>query len=669
MSVSWLSDLWPPNLAPNVGLVVTAVIMFALFLFSRYAAGMGRVSEWHLLRAGGSYMLGNTIVAFLLVICLALQLTDASLIVWEKYLSFVVSGLMMLLGGETILNFVADIYRPRIKGVEPRACYDSRILGVFSEPGGIAHSIAEAVNYQFGFQVSQTWFYRFLARYLVPVMGVGALALWLMTCLVVVNPYERVVIERFGKLVEPDKPLRPGLVFKLPWPLSVAHVQSTDELRQIIIGAKFREVDHDEEHPQIILWTDSDHAEEHFNFLVAIRPDEPGSAAGGRSANDDRDSSTAVHILQLSLAVQYRVVPSRVADYLSGIQNPEDLVRNVAWRELIEFIGTADVDGLLGERRTTAGATLQERISERLGAYGLGIDVVYVGLQAIHPVPTVAKSFQDVIIARQEKTATIRTAEMQENQALSQVAGDRSRALKLVESIDNRDHYMTMLAAHEKTAGSAPPSVSRSIAAHLVELAPRFLALVNAQLATDRAKATFERGEREYELGISGTPAELESMRSDLNRAEAARIAAQAALDSALGPVREQAKEHLSASQIDALITTAHARIGLQFWNRQLESQFLGLGGLAAQIMAEAQAERWETENQAEADLARLRNERRAYRAAPELYKQRKYLEALVLGLMDARKYFLAFDPGDRDIKIRVEAQEVIGPDFSLTGE
>ena len=61
----------------------------------------------------------------------------------------------------------------------------------------------------------------------------------------------------------------------------------------------------------------------------------------------------------------------------------------------------------------------------------------------------------------------------------------------------------------------------------------------------------------------------------------------------------------------------------------------------------------------------RTQNERHAYAASPNIYKARRYLEVLVKGLAGARKYFLAFDPKDRNVKVRFETQEMDGPDFT----
>jgi len=62
-------------------------------------------------------------------------------------------------------------------------------------------------------------------------------------------------------------------------------------------------------------------------------------------------------------------------------------------------------------------------------------------------------------------------------------------------------------------------------------------------------------------------------------------------------------------------------------------------------------------------EVALLQNERFAYAAAPEIYKARSYLQVLVNGIMKARKYFIAFEPGP-NLHIRLETQEQARPDI-----
>jgi hypothetical protein len=131
----------------------------------------------------------------------------------------------------------------------------------------------------------------------------------------------------------------------------------------------------------------------------------------------------------------------------------------------------------------------------------------------------------------------------------------------------------------------------------------------------------------------------------------------------ALAAARGESAAGLSEAAADAVASAVQARVGLRFWDRRLESIFLNFGGEAAQIIAQAQAERWQTENQAAGELARVMNERETYRSAPRLYKTRRYLEVMTKGLTNARKYFTTFDP--KDLKVRIEAQQQSGEGFS----
>jgi len=79
-------------------------------------------------------------------------------------------GLLLWPGGEMVVNFVLAFYRPRVAGEPRRVFYESRLLGVFCEPEGIIRSVAQTIDYQFGFRVSETWFYRLLGRIVLPLL-------------------------------------------------------------------------------------------------------------------------------------------------------------------------------------------------------------------------------------------------------------------------------------------------------------------------------------------------------------------------------------------------------------------------------------------------------------------------------------------------------------------
>ncbi|KKL77266.1 hypothetical protein LCGC14_2036620 [marine sediment metagenome] len=139
---------------PQVTAVLMVVFAFVCFLISRYATGMSVRKEFKALRAGGSYLLCIAILSFALAIGLALVQFKIHIV--HVILGWFIPGLIIVLGAEIVLNVILDIYRPRIEGQYSRSAFDSRLLGMLNEPGGILHTFASAIDYQFGFKVSQT---------------------------------------------------------------------------------------------------------------------------------------------------------------------------------------------------------------------------------------------------------------------------------------------------------------------------------------------------------------------------------------------------------------------------------------------------------------------------------------------------------------------------------
>ena len=173
------------------------------------------------------------------VLAIALALVHFQISPLLSVINYVIPILLVVLGVETALNIVFDIYRPRLKGQYSRAAFDSRLLGIINEPGGIFRSVAAAMDYQFGFQVSQTWFYKLLEKAIVPLILFSAVTLYLASCLVVVGPNEEGIVERFGKPTTGDGQVRhigPGLHLKLPWPMDIAYMHPTQQVMELHIG-------------------------------------------------------------------------------------------------------------------------------------------------------------------------------------------------------------------------------------------------------------------------------------------------------------------------------------------------------------------------------------------------------------------------------------------------
>ncbi len=409
------------------GICMTA-IAFISFLISRYATGMSAQPQWKPLRAGGSSLLGVAVLCFALAVALALAYLF-NFYGFANIMTLVIPALLVVLGIETALNLILDIYRPRLKGLYSRSAFDSRLLGVINEPGGILRSAADAIDYQFGFKVSQTWFYKLLEQAIAPLALFAGVTLYLLSCIVVVAPDEEAIIEHFGNPVNDANDVRlagPGLTFKWPWPIDKVYKYPTKRIAEISIGfvPKVDKEGRVEHTP--LLWGEA-HYEKEEQLLVASEQTGTQSVGG----------TVPVSLVIAAVPVQYRI-----KDLYSFVYNhhaPEQFLASICHRELTRLAASAkievDVDNpaemaqsLLGAGRTQAGNLLTSRIQKAADEAGLGVEVVFVGLQGIHPPVEVAADYQKVIGALQKKQAMILQAQAERNQRLSALVGSVQEA-------------------------------------------------------------------------------------------------------------------------------------------------------------------------------------------------------------------------------------------------
>ncbi len=421
-------------------------IGFLCFLYARYVIALSRIPNWRMLRAGASCMAGNALVCLALVIAL---MASTSLTWAEPLVAYLIRAALVVLGLELTANFILDFYRPRTPGVVTRPSFDSRMLGLISEPGGIAKSIADTINYQFGFEVSSTWFYQLLQRWMFPIMVVTFAAMLGLTAIVVVDSDEQIVIERFGRPAGGEaQVLSPGVHFKWPFPIDIVQRAPVRRIRELVVGEA---TEKEEANPRkAILWTEAhDFVPELMLLVAAPRADaesrsEPASLPVPRSGDGPTASeSVAVSLLMVSMPIEYRVKDLR--PYLYTYDDPVKLVEAVAHQILSDYAAGVDIDALIGPKRAAFNAELSRLIQERLDALNVGIEIVFAGLRAAHPPSKeqVAGAFHAVVNAETRKAATIEAAAGEARRTLTSVVGTEARARALDEAIRARERLQT----------------------------------------------------------------------------------------------------------------------------------------------------------------------------------------------------------------------------------
>ncbi len=467
-------------------------VAFSLFLLGMYAAGMARESAWRLLRAGAGYSLTTAFAGLITGLAFTLITQGWLATTPDTVVCAVVMAWMTLHAIEILINFVLDFYRPRVAGTENRPGYDSRLSGLFAEPQGIFHTFAHTLDYQFGFKVSDTWFFRFLEKAFMPLVLIQLTLFYLLSCFVVVRPGEAALIERWGAplgvrtLPENDgdwdklpTPLKAGLHIKLPWPIETARIMNQEKISNMTIGyhveneadAKAKE---EKLRTTVVTW-DTVHVKDENQYLM------PLPAAQSKEGSD---SQVDALLLSGEFRIEYRIGNDTgdVYRYCYRFQNPEETIKTIFQREVTAFLAGADFWDILAQKPEETRNALQARLSKSLHDSGLGIELLFLGISNLHPpAGDVGKSYQEVIASGQQKETEIHTGWIDANEIVGLAPSEADKIRKAAEA----DSFgVTVMAekqadwfrSHEKALAAAPSS-------HLLRLRMRMLeeALMNAR--------------------------------------------------------------------------------------------------------------------------------------------------------------------------------------------
>jgi modulator of FtsH protease HflK len=394
---------------PLMAISFMSIFALVLFLLGKFSAGVARLDGERLLQPQSSYLL---LSAYL---CAAVVLAMVGVVAgYPNFDMYLGRGLVLLLGLMALESAVAlllEIYRPRVKGKVGLLLYESRLIGLLGHPESLLSTAAHALDYQFGFKVSETWVYKSLERTLMWLIPMQVGLLLISSCFVVINPGEKALLERFGRLVQSREILGPGLHVKFPWPIDQIYRYETEQIQTAIVGTKETEEEGHEE--ATVLWTVSHHKAEEFRLLVASRDTNTVSEASKDAANATNNPSAKkippVNLLAASIPIQYRI--TNILDWAYNHKDSEKLLERAGTRQLVNFLVNADFQEIISTRRFEAGDELRKRIQAEADQLKLGVKILLVGLADIHPPVRVAGSFESVVAARQKGQAEILSAQ------------------------------------------------------------------------------------------------------------------------------------------------------------------------------------------------------------------------------------------------------------------
>ena len=399
---AWLLWRWISRAAIGVApdramasLSLFAIFALLLFLLGRFSVTMARLEDQRLLRPSASFLLAGAYICAFTALGIAGVKTEFPMAdFWVARAGCVLLGLM---AAEILVTLLLEIYRPRVRGKVARPLYDSRVVGLLAQPESLFTTAAQTLDYQFGFKVSETWFFQLLKKNL-PVLLLAQLAVLLLsTCVVFVDAGEQVVLEHFGL---PTAELGPGAHLKWPWPADKIYRYRTEQIQTFDVGFT---PNAQSESLNTILWTVGHNSE--TNFLVGNRA--PVTIQNENSDTNDTFKAPPVSLINVSVPVMFQI--TNVLQWAYQNTTPTNLLEDLATRDVVRYLAGVDVSDLLTQLRLDAAETLRAQIQADANEHRLGAKIIFVGLEDIHPPSggSVAATYENVVGAEQTKLAKI----------------------------------------------------------------------------------------------------------------------------------------------------------------------------------------------------------------------------------------------------------------------
>jgi regulator of protease activity HflC (stomatin/prohibitin superfamily) len=196
--------------------------------------------------------------------------------------------------------------------------------------------------------------------------------------------------------------LEPGAHLKWPWPADRIYRYRTDQIQTFAVGYA---LDAQSEAVNTILWSVSHTKEE--DFLVANR--EPATVRNENAGTGDILKAPPVSLITVSIPVQFQITNVMAWAYQNA--DPAGLLQDLATRAVLHYLAGVDVNEVMSQKRAEAAQDLRDWIQSAANEHRLGVKIVFVGLQDIHPPVKVASEYEKVVGAEQTKLAVILNAQ------------------------------------------------------------------------------------------------------------------------------------------------------------------------------------------------------------------------------------------------------------------
>jgi len=219
-------------------------------------------------------------------------------------------------------------------------------------------------------------------RYTLKILPGLALAfifiLFLSTSVFVVQPHQQAAVYHFGKLTS-SSIKDPGLHIKFPWPVDKTEIYDVRRAASMQIG-------YESSGTANFLWTQKHDIGEYMLLL-----------------------GNGNEMVAVNLKIMY--VISDLYSYIKTCTNAQAVLSAAAYNALMSRTVNTTLDSFLNVDRNSLAASVLEELSDFCKSEKLGLSVIQIVIENIHPPVDIADVYQKVVSASVEKTTAITQAQ------------------------------------------------------------------------------------------------------------------------------------------------------------------------------------------------------------------------------------------------------------------
>ncbi|GEO12835.1 FtsH protease activity modulator HflK [Microvirga aerophila] len=225
----------------------------------------------------------------------------------------------------------------------------------------------------------------------------GVIAVWLLTGFYTVRPNEVGINMIFGRYTGTTGE---GLRYNLPYPVGRVLKPNVTEQQRIEVGYR--------------------------------------STGGQARSRDILEESLMLtgdeNIIDIDFDAVWQVNAARAQDFVFNLQNPQGTIKSVAESAMREVVGRRNIQAILTTEQASVAQEVRQIMQEALDAYGAGVLINVVQLQAAQPPSEVRQAFFDVNAAQQDAVRVQNEAETFASRVVPESRGEAARTVQQAEA-------------------------------------------------------------------------------------------------------------------------------------------------------------------------------------------------------------------------------------------